>query len=427
MQQRISVLIGAENKCVGTLVFDDTRPDASQFCYADSWCSDATAFAVSPELALTVQWQYFSSHSRKSPFPFAFADTEPESWGRRLLKAVFSKAGHERSLSAVDFLLAADDGSRVGALRFVPEGARLADADAGKALTHPLKDLGQVARAAKRFETGQATDDDLDLLNGIGTSLGGARPKCTVLNENGRLAIGKFASVNDERSVVKGEILGLELARAAGLNAAIGKVVTIDDVNVAVIDRFDRTSAGRRIPYWSMATFLQSTEDGYPPPCYTELNERLYLQADSPDKTTAKEIVGRLLLNYLINNTDDHGRNTGLLMRNNGVWVLSPAFDINPVPLSRPEAPYVSKNYLSLAEGEIEDVRQIWDNLAAFDLTDEEGVEIFKRVIGAVRNWKSLAVKPTVRMNASDLRDYAPAFSSVRVRKAVELAARFEK
>lgn len=96
---------------------------------------------------------------------------------------------------------------------------------------------------------------------------------------------------------------------------------------------------------------------GIPPPCYTELNERLYLQADRQDKTTAKEIVGRLLLNYLINNTDDHGRNTGLLMRNNGVWVLSPAFDINPVPLSRPEAPYVSKNYLSLAEGEIEDVR----------------------------------------------------------------------
>ena len=165
------------------------------------------------------------------------------------------------------------------------------------------------------------------MLNGIGTSLGGARPKCTVLKENGRFAIGKFASVNDERSVVKGEILGLELARAAGLNAATGKVVTIDDVNVPVIARFDRTSAGRRIPYWSMATFLQSTEDGYPPPCYTELNERLYLQADSPDKTTAKEIVGRLLLNYLINNTDDHGRNTGLLMRNNGVWVLSPAFE----------------------------------------------------------------------------------------------------
>ena len=149
MQQRISVLIGADNKCVGTLVFDDTRPDASQFCYADSWCSDATAFAVSPELALTVQWQYFSSLSRKSPFPFAFADTEPESWGCRLLKAVFSTAGHERSLSAVDFLLAADDGSRVGALRFVPEGVQLADTEAGKDLTLPLKDLGQTGRASR--------------------------------------------------------------------------------------------------------------------------------------------------------------------------------------------------------------------------------------------------------------------------------------
>lgn len=426
MQQRLSVFIGERRDRIGTLAYDPVRPGASQFCYSDSWVSERSAFAISPELTLSLQWFYLNDTDRRSPFPFAFADTEPDSWGRRLIKRSFRKAGLNRELTEVDFLLAVDDFSRVGAIRFALDGHQPDDVEEGKRRTPPVIELGKIARSSRRFEMDEETDADLDYLEGKGTSLGGARPKCTVLNENGRLAIGKFASVNDERSVVKGEILGLELARAAGLNAAIGKVVTIDDVNVAVIDRFDRTSAGRRIPYWSMATFLQSTEDGYPPPCYTELNERLYLQADSPDKTAAKEIVGRLLLNYLINNTDDHGRNTGLLMRNNGVWVLSPAFDINPVPLSRPEAPYVSKNYLSLAEGEIEDVRQIWDNLAAFDLTDEEGVEIFKRVIGAVRNWKSLAVKPTVRMNASDLRDYAPAFSSVRVQKAVELAARFE-
>lgn len=116
-------------------------------------------------------------------------------------------------------------------------------------------DLGKIARSSRRFELDEATDDDLNYLEGKGTSLGGARPKCTVLDEHGNLAIGKFASVNDERSVVKGEILGLELARAAGLNAAVGQVVTVDGVNVAVVKRFDRTRLGRRIPYWSMATF----------------------------------------------------------------------------------------------------------------------------------------------------------------------------
>lgn len=426
MNNRISVFIGAREERVGTLVYDTARSGVSQFCYSDSWISENGAFAVSPELVLEAKWFYLNGSDRTSPFPLAFSDTEPDSWGRRLIRRSFQKAKVGGELSAMDFLLSVDDFSRMGALRFAKEGHRPDELDEGRRRTPPLIELGRIARSSRRFEMDEATDEDLDFLEGKGTSLGGARPKCTVLDENGTLCVGKFASVNDERSVVKGEILGLELARAAGLNAARGRVVTIDNLNIAVVERFDRTGRDRRIPYWSFATFLQSTENGYPPPSYTELNARLFMQADRPTKETAREIVGRLLLNYLINNTDDHGRNTGLLMDNRGVWHLSPAFDINPVPLSRPHAPYFSKCYLSPEEGELTSAQQLWDNLSTFDLSQKEGLEIFSRVANAVQSWRKIAVTPSVRMNASDIREFAPAFSRVRLENVAAIIARHE-
>ena len=81
MQQRLSVYIGERSERVGTLVYDPARPSVSQFCYADSWVSQPNGFAVSPELPLLSQWFFLNDAERNSPFPFAFADTEPDSWG----------------------------------------------------------------------------------------------------------------------------------------------------------------------------------------------------------------------------------------------------------------------------------------------------------------------------------------------------------
>lgn len=104
-QQRLSVYIDERSERVGTIVYDPARPSVSQFCYADSWLSQPNGFAVSPELPLPSQWFFLNDAERNSPFPFAFADTEPDSWGRRLIKRSFCKAGHARGLSEIDFLL----------------------------------------------------------------------------------------------------------------------------------------------------------------------------------------------------------------------------------------------------------------------------------------------------------------------------------
>jgi len=121
----------------------------------------------------------------------------------------------------MDFLLAVDDVSRVGALRLPDEeGLYQRAAEDGRRTTPPLIELPQLRAATRAVETNSETASDLAYLRGRGTSLGGLRPKCSVVDDDSSLAIGKFPSVTDERPVTKGEVLALRLARRAGINAA---------------------------------------------------------------------------------------------------------------------------------------------------------------------------------------------------------------
>ena len=110
----------------------------------------------------------------------------------------------------------------------------------GRRRTSTLIDLHQLFDAGRRLELDRETEEDLLYLEGRGTSLGGARPKCTLINEAGRLSRGKFASVADERDIAKGEILALRLAQSRGIASARGEVVMIGSPSVSVIERFDR-------------------------------------------------------------------------------------------------------------------------------------------------------------------------------------------
>lgn len=96
--------------------------------------------------------------------------------------------------------------------------------------------------ASRAVEKGQETTEDLKYLQGKGTSLGGMRPKCTVIDDTGLLAIGKFPSMNDSRSVTRGEVLALCLAKQAGIDAARARIVESEGIPVAIIQRFDRTT-----------------------------------------------------------------------------------------------------------------------------------------------------------------------------------------
>ena len=202
-------------------------------------------------------WPAISSQrAGGSVFHGAIADTEPDGWARRVILRDHAKRLQEarragadvesRPLNALDFLLAVDDASRVGALRFQDEESVFQRAaEEGRRTAPPLLELGHLLSASHAVETHTETAADLRYLRGRATSLGGLRPKCTVVDNDGRLSIGKFPSVADDRAVTKGEVLALRLATAAGIGAAEARLVESKGSPVALIWRFDRPRGWR--------------------------------------------------------------------------------------------------------------------------------------------------------------------------------------
>src|SRR6185437_13607296 len=212
-------------------------------------------FEVSPDLPLREgHFTRRAASEDESPFPYALADTEPDAWGKRVIQRAHAKRRQRdpslAPLTRFDILAAVDDFSRVGALRLRDkQGAYLQAAAADR--TPQLLDLERIYASTRAVEQGTETEADLAFLQGKATSLGGLRPKCTVLDADGALALGKFPSINDTRPGVRGEVLALKLAALVGLDVAQARVAAVDGTPVAIIRRFDRAAEGTRIAYLS--------------------------------------------------------------------------------------------------------------------------------------------------------------------------------
>ena len=188
-------------------------------------------------------------------------------------RAAAKKAGDDipALIGRLDFLLEVDDFSRVGALRLRDEQRVFRRAHGPDQQTAPpLIELAQLLAATRAVENNAESARDLEYLRGRGTSLGGMRPKCTILDGDGTLAIGKFPSVHDERACTKGEVLALRLAAKGGINAASARIEFSDDVPVAIVSRFDRVGE-RRLMFVSGATLIGASTDDVAEHSYTEL------------------------------------------------------------------------------------------------------------------------------------------------------------
>jgi serine/threonine-protein kinase HipA len=248
-------------------------------------------------------------------------------------------------LTAFDVLASADDFSRLGALRLVNSTGEFLRLSADQH-TPQLLDLDKIAAAARKVEAGSDTEADLACLLGEATSLGGLRPKSTVLEEDGARAIGKFASIKDERSIDRGEVLALKLLAHAGSEAARARVVTIEGTDVAVIRRFDRTREGAQVPYLSGGPVLQSRRDE--DRADTELADAIRRIGAAPAEDL-RALWRRLVINFLTTNVDDHLWNVGFLYAGDGKWRLSPTLDVNRFP----DQARASQTWLSEASGPI--------------------------------------------------------------------------
>jgi serine/threonine-protein kinase HipA len=417
MRRTIRIALGEREHGLGTLRFDaQGSRESAAFEYDAEWLAAPDRFAIDPTLPLVSGPQFHRRARGGSIFHGAIADTEPDGWGRRVILRDHAKQRQERRrvgedpdrqmlpLTELDFLLAVDDSSRVGALRFQDEDWIFQrTADEGRRTAPPFIELGMLLSATRAVENGSETASDLRYLRGRGTSLGGLRPKCTVIDEHGRLSIGKFPSVGDDRAVTKGEILALHLAAAAGINAAEGRLIQSDGSSVALIRRFDRCDSGGRLMYVSAATMLGVDVADAGEHSYTEIVDALRMYGAAP-QADIEELWRRIAFSILITNVDDHLHNHGFLHIDRGQWRLSPAFDVNPFP----ERVRELKTWVSEDAGPQATIEALMSAIPYFRIATSRAREILRDVEHAVSQWRS--VGRSLGMDTRALEQFADAF-----------------
>jgi serine/threonine-protein kinase HipA len=294
------------------------------------------------------------------------------------------------ALNEWDYLLGVHDETRLGALRFqLEEGGPFVDAD-DRFAAPPITSLGELQSASLNFE--QHIDEEehpdyqrwLSQLFAPGTSLGGARPKASVRDEKGVLHIAKFPSRNDERDVGAWELVAHRLAAKAGIDVPPTRGMRLPEspYTTFLARRFDRTETERRLAFISAMTLTQRT-DGEPGASYLELVELLQSRgADTHGDCV--ELFRRVVFNILIHNTDDHLRNHGFFISQDGIS-LAPAYDMNPS---------MERNELTLAINEVEatcDISIAMDASSDYGISKDEADGVIQEVKGAVSSWRAEA------------------------------------
>jgi serine/threonine-protein kinase HipA len=378
------------------------------FEYDPDWLGTPDAFAFDPDLAMMGGPQY--PPRNRANFGI-FLDSAPDRWGRVLMQRRESararaEARQPRTLTEWDYLLGVHDETRMGALRFRGANGAFLDSDAAQAAP-PMASLRELQAASLRFET-QAADEDrpedlrwLAQLVAPGSSLGGARPKASVRDEQGRLCIAKFPSRQDTRDIGAWELVAHRLAAKAGIEVPPTRALHFGDGagTTFLAERFDRTPEGRRRAFVSAMTLTQRT-DSEPGASYLELVD--LLQSHGADtRADCHELFRRVVFGILIHNTDDHLRNHGFILTPNGLR-LAPAYDINPMP---------DRDELTLAINEIDTHCDVEIALRAsrdYAVTVKGAERIVREVRDAVSDWRREA--SALKIPKAEQQLMAPAF-----------------
>jgi serine/threonine-protein kinase HipA len=304
--------------------------ESASFEYDAGWLARADRFALEPALILA-PGPYHTGTDR--PMFGAIGDSAPDRWGRILMRRAERKAAERekrvpRTLFEMDFLLLVDDEVRAGALRFAEKEGGLFLAEPGKFRIPPIVELNRLLSATERVIDDKEDEEDLRLLIAPGSSLGGARPKASVRDGN-KLAFAKFPHRDDNSDIVHWESIVLSLAASAGIKVAESRVETLGNKAALILQRFDREN-GERIPFVSAMSMLGAADNE--PHSYLEIADALRQNGAAPNEDL-QQLWRRIVFNVLISNTDDHLRNHGFLYEGPAGWRLSPAYDMNPVPV----------------------------------------------------------------------------------------------
>lgn len=360
--------------------------DSASFEYDEEWLQRPDRFALEP--ALQLGSGPFHTPADKPMFG-AIGDSVPDRWGRVLMRRAerrrAERAGETpRTLREIDYLLMVNDEARQGALRFAlePGGPFLAASDATP--IPPLVELPRLLSAAEHVVGDSDSDEDLRLLLAPGSSLGGARPKASVRDRDGHLAIAKFPHKDDEIDAVRWEAVALSLAEKTGIPVPQWRMETVAKKSILLLRRFDRAD-GVRVPFLSAMSMLGANDNETR--SYLEFVDALRQYGAAP-KSDMHMLWRRIVFSVLISNTDDHLRNHGFLHDGPDGWRLAPAYDLNPVPVDI--KPRVLATAIDLDDGTAS--LDLALNVAGyFELDEAQTREIVKEVGQAVSSWREEA------------------------------------
>jgi serine/threonine-protein kinase HipA len=392
----------SEPKRIGILTAQQAKgKKAFSFEYDKEWIDSREQLLLDPEITWYSGAQY---PNLKENFGI-FMDSMPDTWGRKLMMRRASYQAKEKGKTAptlydIDFLLGVFDESRMGGLRFKldAEGPFL---DNNKAYPTPhWADVRELQHGAAIIDADQDGDDArkwLDVLIAPGSSLGGARPKANILDQNNHPWIAKFPAQNDTIDKGAWEYVGYQLALLAGIEMAESRIEKVSGkYHTFFTKRFDRLNA-ERVHFASAMTMTANNEETLKenPASYLDIAE--FIQYSGADiENDLHQLWRRIVFNIAISNTDDHLRNHGFLLNENG-WVLSPAYDINPSIDKDGLALNIDQTDNSLS---IELARSVGD---FFQLTEKQMELIIQEVIAATGSWKRVADKIGIARGEQEL------------------------
>jgi serine/threonine-protein kinase HipA len=380
----VYVDLGGSAVLVGTLWSRARKgQESATFEYQKSWLENPKRFSLEPALMLG-PGPYHTGEG-KALFG-ALGDSAPDRWGRVLMRrAERSQAKQERrvprTLREIDYLLMVDDEARQGALRFARSEGGPFVREGAQVRIPPLIELPRLLAAAEHFEEEKETDEDIRLLLAPGSSLGGARPKASVRDADGQLLIAKFPHKADETNAVLWEALALKLAKKAGIQAASWRLEQVSKKPTLLLSRFDRDGT-RRLPFLSAMSMLGAKDRE--PHSYLELVDALR-QHGAQVARDLEQLWRRIVFYVLISNTDDHLRNLGFLYSGTAGWVLSPAYDLNPVPVE--VKPRVLTTNIDLDDGTAS-IDLVLSVAEYFGLSLNRARAVVREVAKAVGTWR---------------------------------------
>ena len=390
---------------VGELGYESLRgTDSYSFCYDHNWLRQYSDLYLSADINNYTGLQF--TQPDRDIFG-CFGDALPDRWGRLLLNRREQIRAQEekrpvRKLSSYDYLLGIDDYSRMGGFRFKesPDGEFI-NCDATLRIP-PLTDIQVLVAASMEVEKSEERNllpDKKWLLQLVhpGTSLGGARPKAGVLNEEGELCVAKFPSRNDEYDIGLWEHLSHLLAKEAGVEAAETRAITAGEkYHTLLSKRFDRTTDGRRRHFASAMTLLGLTDgcNAQTGNGYLDIVDFI-LQHCCNVEANLRQLYRRVAFSIAIGNSDDHFRNHGFLLTPKG-WTLSPAYDLNPTFNDH-------KSLLINATTNRSDLQLLLASSEEYMIGKEEATHIIEEVKDGVSQWRSMATRIGIAKREMDL------------------------